>query len=60
MSFRPSGELYRQLSFISYYFHWPLESVLDLPHLEREKFCKEISRINQEANDGPESNLFRL
>ncbi len=57
MSLRPAGELYRQLSFISYYFHWGLDTVLDLPHLEREKFCREISRINREAN-GQEKNLF--
>jgi len=60
MSLRPSGELYRQLSFISYYFHWPLDSTLDLPHLEREKFCREISRINERANGTGENDLFRL
>jgi len=60
MSFRPAGELYRQLSFISYYFHWPLEDVLELPHLERERFCQEISRINREANGEHESNIFKI
>jgi len=60
MSFRPAGELYRQLSFISYYFHWPLEEALALPHLERERFCKEISRINQEANGERENNIFKI
>jgi len=57
MSLRPAGELYRQLSFISYYFHWGLDAVLDLPHLERERFCREISRINREANS-QEKDLF--
>ncbi len=60
MSLRPSGELYRQLSFISYYFHWPLEAALDLPHLERERVCREISRINRSANEGEEKNIFTL
>lgn len=60
MSVRPAGELYRQLSFISYYFHWPLEEVLSLPHLERERFCREISRINQEANGERENNIFQI
>lgn len=60
MNFRPSGELYRQLSFISYYFHWPLESLLDLPHLEREKFCREISRINEQANRGDKKDIFQI
>lgn len=57
MNLRPPRELYRQLSFISYYFHWGLEDVLYLPHLEREAFCREISRINREGNS-QEKNLF--
>lgn len=59
MSFQPQKELYRQLSFISYYFHWSLDTVLTLPHLERAKFCGEISQINQESN-GKEKNIFEL
>ena len=59
MNFQAPRELYRQLSFISYYFHWTLDAVLELPHLEREKFCREISQINREAN-GQEKNLFEL
>lgn len=57
MKLKPPRELYRQLSFISYYFHWDLDTVLDLPHLEREKFCEEINRINREANSD-EKNIF--
>lgn len=59
ISLRPQKELYRQLSFIAYYFHWDLERTLALPHLEREKFCREISQINKEANT-QEKNLFDL
>lgn len=59
MSFLPPKELYRQLSFISYYFHWGLDVGLALPHLERQKFCKEISQINRESN-GQEKNVFEL
>ena len=58
MNFQSPRELYRQLSFISYYFHWGLEDVLNLPHLERERFCREISRINREANNSQEKNVF--
>ena len=57
MNLQPPRELYRQLSFISYYFHWGLEDVLELPHLERERFCREICRINREANS-QEKNVF--
>ena len=51
--------MYRQLSFISYYFHWDLDRTLALPHLEREKFCREISQINKEANS-QEKNIFDI
>ena len=34
-----------------------MEAVLELPQLEREKFCREISWINREANS-QEKNLF--
>lgn len=57
MNLSPPGELYRQLSFISYYFHWDLDTVLALPHLERQKFCREISRINRQAS-AEEKNIF--
>ena len=57
MNLQSPRELYHQLAFISYYFHWELETVMALPHLERKKFCEEISRINRQAN-AEEKNLF--
>lgn len=59
MNLQPPGELYRQLSFISYYFHWDLNTVLELPHLERQKFCREISRINRQVS-AEEKNIFEV
>ncbi|MCI8857284.1 MAG: hypothetical protein HFH26_12190 [Clostridiaceae bacterium] len=59
MSFHRPQELYRQLSFLSYYFHWGPDDVLSLPHFEREKFCREVSRINRETS-GAEKNLFEV
>lgn len=50
-------ELYRQVSFIGYYFHWPQEDILKMSHLERNRFCEEISRMNREVNG--EKNLFQ-
>jgi len=42
-----------------YYFHWGPDDVLSLPHFEREKFCREVSRINRETS-GAEKNLFEV
>ncbi len=46
----PENELYREMSFISYYFHWGEETVLNLSHGERRKWCREISDINKSLN----------
>ncbi len=46
----PEEELYREMSFISYYFHWGSEEVLSMEHTDRRKWCSEISKINQSLN----------
>ncbi len=46
----PKDELYREMSFISYYFHWGSEEVLKLAHAERRRWCAEISEINKSLN----------
>ena len=46
----PQEELYRELSFIAYYFHWPQEEVLRLDHVSRRRWCGEISEINKNLN----------
>ena len=55
----PFRELCRQLSFISYHFHWSPKNGLTIPHLERERFCREIRQSNRQSN-GEEKNIFEL
>ena len=43
----PEEELYREMSFISYYFHWSSAEVLQMDHKVRRRWCSEISKINQ-------------
>ena len=43
----PEEELYREMAFISYYFHWSSEEVQRLDHKVRRRWCSEISKINQ-------------
>ena len=38
------------MSFISYYFHWSEADVLKLEHIQRRKWCSEISQINASLN----------
>ena len=49
-------ELFREVSFIGYYFHWTEDQILRMPGLDRRKYCEEINRINRKING--EKNLF--
>ncbi len=42
----PLAQLYKEVAFIAYYFHWPHDQVMLMPHAERRKWCEEISDIN--------------
>lgn len=46
----PKDEMYKEMSFISYYFHWSNEEVMDLDHTSRRRWCSEISEINKNLN----------
>lgn len=53
----PSAQLYREIAFIAYHFHWPYQDILALEHADRRRWCEEISRINEamSAADAPPS-----
>jgi hypothetical protein len=46
----PSDELFEEVAYVSYYFHWPYEDVLGLDHRERRQWVHEISKINERLN----------
>ncbi|MCR5482487.1 MAG: hypothetical protein K6F52_06795 [Clostridia bacterium] len=62
MALYPEEELYREMSFISYYFHWSREDVMKLDHKSRRKWCSEISEINKSLNpsDKESENIFDI
>ncbi|ARS88992.1 DUF6760 family protein [Natrarchaeobaculum aegyptiacum] len=45
--------LYEEVAFVAYHFGWNHDTVLELPHWERHRWCEEISKINERMNDGP-------
>ena len=47
----PLPQLYEEVAFIAYHFHWPPEAVLNLEHPERRRWVKEISAINRQMNE---------
>ena len=48
----PLKPLYEEVAFLSYHFHWPLETILDLEHADRRRWVEEISGIHQRMNEG--------
>ncbi|MEK7729847.1 MAG: DUF6760 family protein [candidate division KSB1 bacterium] len=47
----PLERLYEEVAFIAYHFHWPSSEVLQLEHRERQRWVKEISKINKRLNE---------
>lgn len=54
----PADKIYEETGFIAYYMHWGREEILSLSHLERIRWCGEISKINRKLNDEPEPSLL--
>lgn len=44
-------------AFLAYYFHWTHDDVMAMPHHDRIRWCKELSKINRKLNHEPE-NMF--
>lgn len=47
----PVDRLYEEVAFVAYHFGWSHETVLNMPHWERRRWCEEISRINERMNE---------
>lgn len=54
--------MFREMSFISYYYHWQNEEVMKLEHSMRRRWCEEISAIHKSLNlsKKKEKNIFEL
>jgi hypothetical protein len=55
----PVDELYEEMAFIAYHFHWPRTELMTLEHGERRRWCEEISAINRQLSGTP-SNPFEI
>lgn len=55
----PKDELYREVAFVAYYFHWDYETVMQMDHMTRRRFCAEISEIHKKISGKPK-NIFEL
>ena len=44
-------QLYEEIAYVAYHFHWSHEELIDLEHLRRKAFVQEIAKINQRLNE---------
>jgi hypothetical protein len=40
-----TDQLYSEVAFVAFHFHWPLDQILDLEHITRRRFVREIRRL---------------
>ena len=51
----PSDQLFEEVAYLSYYFHWPHDQIMQLEHRERQRWVAEVARINQRLNEASAS-----
>ncbi|MFJ3924634.1 DUF6760 family protein [Streptomyces sp. NPDC090022] len=44
-----TDDLYGEVAYIAYHFHWPMDSILDLEHADRRLYVDQIARLNRLA-----------
>ncbi|HEY9246618.1 MAG TPA: DUF6760 family protein [Candidatus Methanoperedens sp.] len=50
----PLDRLHEEVAFLAYHFHWDYDTIMNMEHRERLKWCEEVSKINKKLN-GDES-----
>ena len=48
----PLENIFKEVAFVAYHFHWDRETILNLSHQERHRWVKEISGINDKSHTG--------
>jgi hypothetical protein len=43
----PSNQLHEEVAYIAFHFHWTLEEILSLDHLNRRRWVTEIGKLRQ-------------
>jgi hypothetical protein len=44
--------LYEEVAFLAYHFHWSADAILEMEHVDRRRWVREVSAINQRMNEG--------
>ena len=52
----PLDQLHEEVAFLAYHFHWDHETIMNMEHRDRQRWCEEISKINRNLNSSSTSN----
>ncbi|MFJ5548490.1 DUF6760 family protein [Streptomyces sp. NPDC093225] len=47
-----TDDLYDEVAYIAYHFHWDMDTILDLEHPDRRRYVTQIARLNRLATSG--------
>lgn len=47
-----ADQLYDEVAYVAYHFHWGLDAILDMEHPVRQRFVEQIASINRRMNEG--------
>ena len=53
-------QLYQEMTFLSYYLHWSRNDVMALSHMERRRWCSEVSAVNQKLSGSEKNKSFEF
>ncbi len=56
----PLDNLYEEVAFLAYHFHWDYETIMNMEHRERKLWCEEVSKINKKLNGEETKNLIEF
>ena len=56
MTCYPRDEIFREVAYLAYHFHWSLDEIMELDHKTRHRFIHEVSEINRKINGGQNEN----
>jgi len=47
----PPEQLFQEVAYLAYYFHWPHTQIMDMNHQERLVWVDQVARINKRLNE---------
>ena len=51
MTHYPSDRLFEEVVYLGYYLHWPHDQIITMNHHERQRWVREVARLNARLNE---------